>query len=98
MSPGMAVEKYVLSISDLETNSPDVHAYPSQDIIKAYSSGGDGFNANIVHPKTGKTEKVLNLICFGCKEVSDSRNIQNHFFSQTGRIMFMFMLRRFKVC
>ena len=69
MSPGMAVEKYVLSISDLETHDPDVHAYPSQDVIKAYSSGGDGFNGTITNPKSGKTEKILKLICFGCKEV-----------------------------
>ena len=69
MSPGMAVEKYVLSIADLETHDPEVYAYPSQDIIKAYSSGGDGFNATITNPKSGKTEKILKLICFGCKEV-----------------------------
>lgn len=68
MSPGLAVDKHVLSACDLESHSQSVHMYPSSEVVDALAR--DGFDASVVDGGgKGDTERLVDLICFGSKEV-----------------------------
>ncbi len=63
MSPGLAVDKQVLSSRDLLTHSADPSVYPSSDIIRSLIDAESFATA-----KVGQ-ETVLDLLCFGSSEV-----------------------------
>ena len=68
MSPGLPVEKFVLSHSDLKQHREDVHSYSTSDIVTAISKES-GFETAIRNPKSKKHETLRDLLCFGNGEV-----------------------------
>jgi hypothetical protein len=83
MSPGLPVDKYVLSQSDLKQQRRDddsVHSYSPPDVIKAMltskpkgEGGGAHFQAALRNPKSKKKETLEDLLCFGNSEVRNKR-------------------------
>ena len=71
MSPGLPVEKFVLSHSDLKHHREDVHSYSTADIVTAMSKES-GFETAVRNPKSKKHETLRDLLCFGNGEVSVS--------------------------
>lgn len=69
MSPGLSVDKHVLSSNDLKRHSKDIHDYSAEDIVQALDR--DGFDAIMRNPNAEKEveEKMDELVCFGSKEV-----------------------------
>jgi death-associated protein kinase len=71
MSPGLAVDKYVLSASDLRLHRDEVHAYSPGDVLRAMiGQGGRAFHAVLKNTKSKKKETLLDLLCFGSAEIS----------------------------
>jgi len=68
MSPGLPVEKFVLSHSDLRQHREDVHSYSTADIVTAMSKES-GFETPIRNLKSKKHETLRDLLCFGNAEV-----------------------------
>ncbi len=73
MSPGLAVDKQVLSSRDLLTHSADPSVYPSSDIIRSLIDAESFATA-----KVGQ-ETVLDLLCFGSSEVKRTRTFSPFF-------------------
>ena len=71
MSPGLPVEKFVLSHSDLKHHREDVHSYSTADIVTAMSKES-GFETAVRNLKSKKHETLRDLLCFGNGEVSVS--------------------------
>ncbi|XP_059080756.1 death-associated protein kinase 1-like isoform X2 [Tigriopus californicus] len=69
MSPGLPIDKHVLSVSDLFRHNSVVHSWASSDIIRQMVLS-DGFDAKITHPVTKEPEALIDLVCFGSKELS----------------------------
>lgn len=69
MSPGMGVDKYVLSSRDLRNHEAHVHPYSPCELVRSLM-GEEGFDSALVHPKTGLNEKLQDLLCFGSPEVA----------------------------
>ena len=70
MSPGLAVDKHVLSSSDLRQHrdADAVHVYAPAVVVKAMHAGG-GFDAVLRNPKSRKQETLKDLLCFGSDDV-----------------------------
>ena len=68
MSPGMGVDKYVLSSDDLKQHRDVLHHWGPCQLVRKLMSD-DGFDANLTNPITGKEESLQDLVCFGSPEV-----------------------------
>ena len=69
MSPGMGVDKSILSVADLKSHSKDIGHWGPQELISALLK--DGFSAKLKNPLTGEFETLCDLICFGSSEVGN---------------------------
>ena len=69
MSPGMGVDKYVLSSDDLKHHRDVVHHWGPCQLVRKLMSD-EGFDAHLTNPITGKDESLQDLVCFGSPEVS----------------------------
>ncbi len=87
MSPGLAVDKQVLSSRDLLTHSADPSVYPSSDIIRSLIDAESFATA-----KVGQ-ETVLDLLCFGSSEVK-----RTHTFPPFFSPKYFFLSYRFRLC
>merc|ERR1711953_1154048 len=67
MSPGMGVDKSILSVADLKSHSKDIGHWGPQELISALLK--DGFSAKLKNPLTGEFETLCDLICFGSSEI-----------------------------
>lgn len=69
MSPGLAVDKFVLSSHELFTHGPaPVHAFRPAEIIKCLIESG--FEGELENRNSRRREKLIDLICFGSRDVS----------------------------
>ena len=69
MSPGLPVEKHVLSAEQLRLHSDLVHCW-SPDQLMAGILQPSGLNFKLLNPLTGNYESVLDLVGFGAFEVN----------------------------
>jgi len=69
MSPGLPVEKHVLSAEQLRLHSDLVHCW-SPDQLMACILQPSGLNSKLLNPLTGNYESVLDLVGFGAFEVN----------------------------
>lgn len=67
MSPGMGVDKCVMSSHDLKNYDSKVFAWDPAQTAKSLFL--DGFGAKVYNPVAKVEESLLDLICFGSKEV-----------------------------
>ena len=68
MSPGLAIEKHVLSSSDLGTSHNNIHSYSPEEVVAKIQQTQD-FQGKLKNPISGKEERILDLICFKSEEV-----------------------------
>jgi hypothetical protein len=69
MSPGLPIEKHVLSAEQLRLHSDLIHCW-SPDQLMACILQPSCLNAKLFNPLTGNYELVLDLVGFGASEVS----------------------------
>ena len=69
MSPGMGVDKYVLSSDDMKNHRDVIHHWGPCQLVRKLMSD-EGFDAHLTNPVTGKDESLQDLVCFGSPEVS----------------------------
>ena len=69
MSPGMGVDKYVYSSSDLKSHNAHPHTWGPADLVRKLMSD-QGFDAVLENPTSGALETLSQLVCFGSTEVS----------------------------
>ena len=69
MSPGMGVDKYVYSSSDLKSHNARPHTWGPADLVRKLMSD-QGFDAVLENPTSGALETLSQLVCFGSTEVS----------------------------
>lgn len=69
MSPGLPVEKHVLSAEQLRLHSDLVQCW-SPDQLMAGILQPSGLNSKLLNPLTGNYESVLDLVGFGAFEVN----------------------------
>ena len=74
MSPGMGVDKYVLSCDDLKQHRDVLHHWGPCQLVRKLMSD-EGFDAHLTNPITGKDESLQDLVCFGSPEVISSLKI-----------------------
>ena len=68
MSPGLGVDKSILSAKDLKAHTENVHAWGPQELVTALLK--DGFSAKLENPNNkGQSESLCDLICFSSSEV-----------------------------
>jgi len=75
MSPGLAVNKSVLSSRDLLEFSSSVQSWSSSQVLEAMISSNSNLSSEsssfcIENAKMDNGESLLNLLCFGSKEVT----------------------------
>ena len=70
MSPGMGIDKSILSVADLKAHAKTNGHWGPQDLVSALLK--DGFSAKLKNPITERMETLCDLICFGSSEVSIS--------------------------
>ncbi|XP_068081595.1 death-associated protein kinase 1 [Anabrus simplex] len=70
MSPGLPIEKHVLSAEQLRLHSDIVHCW-SPDELMACVLKPPHLDALLFNPLTGNKESLLELVGFGCPEVRD---------------------------
>lgn len=68
MSPGLLIEKHVLSAEQLRLHSDLVHCW-SPDKLMACILQPSCLNAKLLNPLTGNHESLLDLVGFGASEV-----------------------------
>ena len=68
MSPGMGVDKSILSVADLKSHAKSIGHWGPQELVSALLK--DGFSAKLKNPFTEQVESLCDLICFGSSEVS----------------------------
>ena len=68
MSPGMGVDKYVLSSDDLRNHREVLHHWGPCQLVRKLMSD-EGFDAHLTNPITEKEESLQDLVCFGSPEV-----------------------------
>ena len=73
MSPGLGVDKSILSASDLKSHCDQIHEWGPQEVVKALLK--DGFSAKLKNGD-GKEESLCDLICFGSNEVKKRLKVQ----------------------
>ena len=66
MSPGLGVDKSILSSADLKSHSEQVHEWGPQELVQALLK--DGFSAKMKNKQS--EERLCDLICFGSSEVN----------------------------
>ena len=77
MSPGLAVDKFVLSAHELFTHAAaPVHAFRPAEIIKCLIDSG--FEGELENTNSRRREKLIDLICFGSKEVSEAKKYERN--------------------
>ena len=66
MCPGLGLERYLLSPSQLAEHVPsmNLYAYPPRDILTAQLN-----NVTDVEAENGRSEPMVDLICFGSQEI-----------------------------
>jgi hypothetical protein len=69
MSPGLPIEKHVLSAEQLRLHSDLVHCW-SPDQLMASILKPSCLSTKLFNPLTGNHESVLDLVGFGASEVS----------------------------
>ena len=71
MSPGLAVEKTLLSARALRSHSPSAHAWNALEVadVMSEAAGSSGAFAGTLEDADGNEETLLDLICFGNAEV-----------------------------
>lgn len=67
MSPGMGVDKSILSVADLKAHAKTIGHWGPQDLVSALLK--DGFSAKLKNPITEQMETLCDLICFGSSEI-----------------------------
>lgn len=73
MSPGMGVDKCLMSSHDLRNYLPKVFSWEPAQTAKSLFR--DGFEAKVYNPTAKVEESLLDLICFGSKEVDTKKNL-----------------------
>ena len=66
MSPGLGVDKSILSSADLKLHSDQVYEWGPQELVTALMA--DGFAAKMKNPHQDQPESLCDLICFGSHE------------------------------
>ena len=66
MSPGLAVDKHILSSRDLANFKPAPHLWSPAEAMECLNRAG--WAGELTHP-AGWTESLAGLLCWGCKEV-----------------------------
>ena len=74
MSPGMGIDKSILSVADLKAHAKTNGHWGPQDLVSALLK--DGFSAKLKNPITERMETLCDLICFGSSEVSTYISIE----------------------
>ena len=86
MSPGLAVDKFIMSSRDLAetasttaaSNSPASTSTPAPPVhlwrpgLAMAAMLEDGWDGELTHPARGEKESLLSLLCWDCPEVRDS--------------------------
>jgi len=67
MSPGMGIEKWLMSPHDLKSYKSKVHSWNPVAIVKTLFQ--NGFDSVVHNPNSNIDESMIDLICFGSKEV-----------------------------
>ena len=67
MSPGLAIDKHILSSKDLE-NYTEPHSWSPAQALQALKE--EGWEGCLIHPE-GWSESLNNLLCWGCQDVQD---------------------------
>ncbi|XP_071450473.1 death-associated protein kinase 1-like isoform X2 [Hetaerina americana] len=68
MSPGLPVEKHVLSAKQLAEHCEVVYCWSPGQLLEAVFNGG--LDAKLLNPLTEKEESMLDLIGFGAEEIA----------------------------
>ncbi|XP_033608089.1 death-associated protein kinase dapk-1 isoform X3 [Cryptotermes secundus] len=68
MSPGLPIEKHILSAEQLRLHSDLVHCWPPDQLMECILQPSC-LNAKLFNPLTGNYESVLDLVGFGASEV-----------------------------
>jgi hypothetical protein len=71
MSPGLPIEKHILSAEQLRLHSDLVHCW-SPDQLMASILQPPGLSSKLLNPLTGNYESVLDLVGFGACEVNNT--------------------------
>ncbi len=69
MSPGLAVDKQVLSTRDLLTHCDFPRIYGSSEVVRTLMDAEGFAAAKIGGEDSGQSESILDLLCFGSSEV-----------------------------
>ena len=69
MSPGLAVEKVLLSAQDLRSHSSSIHRWNGLEVADAMAEAEGGAFSGTLKKEDGREESLLDLICFGSAEV-----------------------------
>jgi hypothetical protein len=81
MSPGLAVDKYIMSSRDLaattvtavaSASSPPAAVHLWRPGLAMAAMLQAGWAGELTHPASGQTESLLSLLCWDCPEVRDS--------------------------
>ncbi len=67
MSPGMGVDKCLMSPHDLRHHNAKVHVWNPVEVVKTLFR--NGFESYIHNSSSNVDELMIDLICFGSKEV-----------------------------
>jgi len=67
MSPGLAIDKHILSSKDLE-NYTEPHSWSPAQAMQSLKE--EGWEGCLIHPE-GWSESLNNLLCWGSQEVQD---------------------------
>ncbi len=68
MSPGMGMDKNILSVNDLKSHKDQIHYWSPTVFIQSLLK--DRFDAKLLNPESKAEECLADLICYGSNEVS----------------------------
>ena len=68
----MGVDKYVYSSSDLKSHHVSPYTWGPADLVRKLMSD-ETFDSVLVNPRSGASESLRELVCFGSVEVSTSK-------------------------
>ena len=68
MSPGMGMDKNILSVHDLKSHKSKVKHWGPPVFIEALLKSG--FDATLANPESQTEESLAHLVCYGSEDVS----------------------------
>ena len=72
MSPGLPIEKHVLSSYQLRSHSDLIHSWPPEALMAAILQP-EGFMSCLENPITGDRETIVDLVAFGSCQVYQNK-------------------------